>query len=407
MVEVIFKRKISCCCVLLLWVALPAFAAPSIEAIDASGGTSLVVKGVGFGEKLIAAPYRFDHFEVAEVGQSAAEASDGFWGTSVNSNVSANVSRSPSSTNNSMAVQYPDPDPGGAVFEHVGEFDKLFVNFWVRIEWGEPDLDGSWQFKYFRLDSVDDSGGYEVYPSLAGFAWARYDGTINRTEWQHLSYDSDTCSGKSKRTVYQALPDIDQAPAWINVSVAIDQTDWQSFKSEIMQSQHGFAGAYYFNSNVTDMSHTCDSRPTVISKIKFGGSGESGANGATFYFDDIYIDTTWSRVEIGDSSVYGSCSHREMLIPSSWSDSSITVAVNQGSFSDDSKVYLFVVDADGKVNETGYPIIISKGAIAELEAKSTPELETKSIPESDAQSTPEPEAESTPEPPIDLRVVPR
>jgi len=72
--------------------------------------------------------------------------------------------------------------------------------------------------------------------------------------------------------------------------------------------------------------------------------------GAYVYFDDIYMDTTWSRVMIGNAPTFDACTHREPLIPMAWSASSITAMFNQGSFPNASKVYLFVIDSDGNAS---------------------------------------------------------
>ena len=76
--------------------------------------------------------------------------------------------------------------------------------------------------------------------------------------------------------------------------------------------------------------------------------------------DDVYVDTTWARVMLGDASSWSSCTHRETQIPSAWSPSVITVTANQGSFTDGEAAYLYVVDADGNVNATGYPVTIGE-----------------------------------------------
>lgn len=77
---------------------------------------------------------------------------------------------------------------------------------------------------------------------------------------------------------------------------------------------------------------------------------------AEVWMDDIYVDITRARVEIGDAATWEACTHREIQIPSAWSDTSITVTVNQGSFENGAQVYLYVVDADGNVNAQGFPI---------------------------------------------------
>ena len=57
---------------------------------------------------------------------------------------------------------------------------------------------------------------------------------------------------------------------------------------------------------------------------------------------------------IGDNSDFNNC-HKEIQIPTAWSNNSITINVNRGSFSDGKTVYLFVIDEDGGISN-GYPI---------------------------------------------------
>jgi hypothetical protein len=79
------------------------------------------------------------------------------------------------------------------------------------------------------------------------------------------------------------------------------------------------------------------------------------------WIDDAYIANSMARVEIGNNSIWANCTHREIQIPSTWSDSSITVTVNRGSFKNGDSAYLFVVDGDGNASN-GYPITIGGNA---------------------------------------------
>jgi len=79
-------------------------------------------------------------------------------------------------------------------------------------------------------------------------------------------------------------------------------------------------------------------------------AGKSYLNNAKDYLDDVYMDDTWSRVMIGNASTFNACTHREPLIPTEWSNTSITAYFNQGSFPNGSKVYLFVVDSNGNAS---------------------------------------------------------
>lgn len=65
------------------------------------------------------------------------------------------------------------------------------------------------------------------------------------------------------------------------------------------------------------------------------------------YWDELYVDSTRTRVEIGNASTFAACTHREIQIPTAWSNTSITATVNLGSFTSTAGLYAFVVAADG------------------------------------------------------------
>ena len=57
---------------------------------------------------------------------------------------------------------------------------------------------------------------------------------------------------------------------------------------------------------------------------------------------------------------FSNCTHKEIQIPSAWSDGSITIKVNQGSFVTGQDLYLFVVDTNG-IHSSGYLVKIGGG----------------------------------------------
>jgi hypothetical protein len=75
----------------------------------------------------------------------------------------------------------------------------------------------------------------------------------------------------------------------------------------------------------------------------------------------LYIDTTQSHVFISDRKTISSDwldasteSVDEVQVASSWSDTSITITVNQGSLN--GTKYLYVVNSSGEVNTSGYEV---------------------------------------------------
>ena len=75
------------------------------------------------------------------------------------------------------------------------------------------------------------------------------------------------------------------------------------------------------------------------------------------YVDELYIDRSWARIEIGNNAVYADCTHREIQPALTWSDTGITGTFNRGSFNSGDTVYFFVIDEDGVASD-GYPVTI-------------------------------------------------
>ncbi len=77
--------------------------------------------------------------------------------------------------------------------------------------------------------------------------------------------------------------------------------------------------------------------------------------------DDVYVDNTRARVEIGNASTWGACTSRVIQVPTTWSSDSIRLTVNQASFGQGETAYLYVVDENGNVNENGFEIKFAEG----------------------------------------------
>lgn len=72
------------------------------------------------------------------------------------------------------------------------------------------------------------------------------------------------------------------------------------------------------------------------------------------WVDNVYVDTTWARVMIGNAATFAASTQREIQIPSAWSDSSIAITLNLGTFANLNSAFLYVIDASGTPNATGF-----------------------------------------------------
>ena len=117
----------------------------------------------------------------------------------------------------------------------------------------------------------------------------------------------------------------------------------------------GFIKIYENGSLVLDMAATRTDAMSGTSRVDaIGGFSRDSGNGNNFrYFADLYLDDTLQHIVLGDASMIDLCSKLEVQKPTAWSDTSITVTVNRGVFSDGQKVYLYVYDTTGTPNTNG------------------------------------------------------
>jgi len=123
------------------------------------------------------------------------------------------------------------------------------------------------------------------------------------------------------------------------------------------------------SSNITSVTgEMSDGESVIIAGVGFGSKGtaaphsyDSFQGGATLkqHVSEMYFDTTRARVEVGDATVFEDCTHREIQLPTSWTDAQITFDTNLGTFADAETAYVFVVNSGGDVTD-GYEITIGE-----------------------------------------------
>lgn len=89
-----------------------------------------------------------------------------------------------------------------------------------------------------------------------------------------------------------------------------------------------------------------------------GGYARSPSPNNFRYYTDVYFDTSWARVVLGNASTFAACTMRELQVPTTWSSGSITVTTNLGAFKDGQTAYLYVIDSNGNANAQGFPVVL-------------------------------------------------
>ena len=103
-------------------------------------------------------------------------------------------------------------------------------------------------------------------------------------------------------------------------------------------------------------------------------SNYHGCDRCWVYFDDVYVDTTFSRVMLANNANYQKATIIEPQIPTAWSETSVTVTVNLGKLPGTGKAYVFVFDAENKHNTIGYPIIIVQSLVGDSSVSTSKDI---------------------------------
>lgn len=325
-------------------------AAPVINSATGSfnsGGTA-ILHGSGFGTKAKAAPLRWDDFEDATVGQTVKQASNGWWNQNTETTWKIHSSNQrTNSTRNAIAGLY----RSGIIYQNnlgFAQSGKTYINLWCRFDWGTGD--DSYQVKLFRAAAYCGNDAYPPHNACYAFNYASGKAHLQWINKAAPEYDMPS------RNLYTVMPhpNQDMDPFWMNIGMLIDS---RSTNGTISVWASDFNGG-----PIQQRTRTGEVRPAEANfdGLKIGEYVGSGGNGTTLYYDNIYVDNSWARVELGDKPVYAECTVREMQIPSAWSGSSVTVTMNQGTFKKDDKAYLFVVDGNNNVS-AGKEVVIGGG----------------------------------------------
>jgi len=329
-----------------------AYAAPTISGVSGSikHGGSISISGSDFGShasynnisgswkggKFI--NYRFKDFEdgLTDSDGFYAQRGGGTWKAST-SELSV-LSGGPKNSGRYLKRYYVTDEPGGVSADVSGSGNQLYTTFKFYMPAGTQSG------KFFRFYASAPQNN--VYLST---------GCTNNMVRGYSECTAGSCSGI--QTEWGTGPTLTPGQ-WHRIEVWADAS-----KNNFSVAVNGVAAwqkSNWLNSSLLLNGHTLD-YPNMLDN-----SSRDAACPATGYygFDDIFVDFTQARVEIGDAATWTATRKKEVQIPSVWSASSITVQVNTGEFSPGQTAYLYVVDASGAVNSQGIPITIGGSSVA-------------------------------------------
>lgn len=337
---------------------------PNVTSIngDLKHGSVVTVNGVYFGQKPTPAPLVMDDFSVGNNGDLLS--ARGWLVDSDNPDfdkpqLSSAKLRHSNSVNSAKFHFTRETSPLQDLAYKQGlpvTGTKRYVDYWM---WYQMPVQTSGQPQH-QLKLLKVQTGKSSYASATGGPGVDGYPLIDTYAWRYISGNRSTyfpvfAAPSVGPSLYSQTHFTDGA--WVHVRMLIDAGTegtangtlkvWFDDtlvinRSDIMMVAAGYGALPWFNN-------------FQIGKY-LGNTDYDPKSETTIYFSEVYYDTTWARVEIGDNAVYDSCKHREIQVPQNWSDGQISFKVNQGSFSSTEPAYLYVIDASGNASR---PIPVS------------------------------------------------
>jgi chitodextrinase len=361
-------------------------AAPGIVNINGSveNGQTVSISGSGFGTKSQATPEAWDNFEAGVPGQNISGKNPlvgPAWSAFGGSPVYTSAVTRPGTESSRSGLHVFNRNQQTSSLEFNGVHSQYYFTYWFRYD----RVVNKWprQFKPWYIDgNVNENpqfySGYGSPQSMAscGGSDASYRTQINDS-YNGVDYHGGTLYGG---------PGWDELVGrWVRMEVLVTESSLGVSNGSFHVWTHMPDG---IRSTVSTNNVVTRSSPNHWDQLYIGfyvpnddlvtPCCTSGCtynytvydNDSNVYTDDVYIDNTPARIEIGNASTWDACTRREIQIPSSWSDNSIQATINQGSFANGSTVYLFIVDSNN-VPSVGYPVVLG-GNNSDIVAPSTP-----------------------------------
>jgi hypothetical protein len=305
----------------------------------------VTIRGSGFGTKTVAEPYRWDDFDSGVPGERLLDEGAGGWYTS-----SAQAGRWPRYAVD--RTRYPGTQSAlqdftnGNYNQTIGLTDlpdaPLYVSGWFYLTtWGAPSRNVKMiQIRMGELESLQWEGRVDQAPSTD--AGHQYVHDCDASDLVPPMHTWDIGDEMWLDQWHRLESWLDQGTPGGNDGVWtiwIDGQPWTELRGTFMDSvdcpfDHLYVGHYFASDEGTPQPQ------------------------AQRWWDELYVDSTLARVEIGDAPTWSGCAHREIQVPQAWSGDAITIRVNQGAFASGQRAYLYVVDENGVVNSQGFSLIL-------------------------------------------------
>lgn len=343
--------------VFVMFISVSVLAQPSIVSVGGSivDGQTVDISGTGFGTNALGFEWTGDHIDSAQSGEVFKKDN---WivyeDTTHNDAVQYTNSKYHSSPHSLHSDFYGDKYDSFFSYD-TGDsgITESYMTTWIRLD--KNDDSTKFQWKNFRLSNESNLSANKS--ALAHNWWWYAENGPRINDWaanpsQIYTTDVET----TRNRIFYPPTNAFEFGKWIRIEIYCKKSSSPGVPDGILKWKRVDLEDY--REDLAVMTHSENDEPWryhLIGMYYGNLAGGIGVRDMDMYYDDIYISNTQARVEIGNAETWDGCTHREIQIPVEWSDGSIKVKLNKGSFTSE-KAYLYIVDNQGIVNPDGYVI---------------------------------------------------
>lgn len=204
----------------------------------------------------------------------------------------------------------------------------------------------------FSVNSNEGVGIYYTFNHKIFRLWGKYGTYPNNS---YISVDSDGMM-VSENTQVRTF----NARGWDNIIYtptkrwAIEEFEYQAGTVDTADGTLNFWQDRVKAWETQRFRFTTSTHPNKYSDL-YQGQVSNGAQPNSFtYYDALYVDDTFHRVLVCDSATWSQCTKPEIILPFEWTDESIKANLRKGQFFAEEKLYFYVTNSFGNVNENGF-----------------------------------------------------
>jgi len=341
-----------------LSISTCVYSAPSINTVSIDG-SQIAITGAAFSTKTTAAPAYLNTFDDDTTGGSA---------TGLTTPLSERGIISTDQARDGKSLKYTFETTGEQFKRDIFDFgsgqDYVYVTAWVRLHYEiTGTVTNSFQWKGVYVASNAD--GYEPVNAIDNGVILNYWMRHETGAWFNVygTMQNGAASGWANGDSLDS--DAYIFDGWQRLEMCFRRSSGASVADAVFYVNRIGRSGGPFDYKTNAVSHD-DAGDSKWRYVNIGQALASVGGGGTakleVWFDELYIDNSWARVEIGNDPVLENCTHREIQPATTWTSTDITTTLNQGSLPP-GDYWVFVIDESG-VPSAGEPITIGETSSA-------------------------------------------